>query len=131
MIYFPNHPRANPSGHIYEHTYIAEKSLGHYLPHKAQIHHFDENTLNNKNDNLIICENQAYHRLLHMRHEVLKINGDPNIQKICSKCKQLKLKLAFNKDLTTNRSDGLQTSCRDCSNEYNKIWYKEKCNDKL
>lgn len=41
--------------------------LGYALPRKAQVHHVDENPRNNANTNLVVCEDAAYHKLLHRR----------------------------------------------------------------
>jgi hypothetical protein len=52
---------------VLEHVLIAERVLGRRLKKPEQVHHFDGNGLNNKNKNLIICPNMAYHKLLHKR----------------------------------------------------------------
>ena len=48
--------------HIREHTLRAEKALGHALPKDAEVHHWYGNP-----PTLVICPNEAYHQLLHMR----------------------------------------------------------------
>ncbi len=50
-----------------EHIAIAERALGKSLPALAKVHHVDGSTTRNANSNLVICENQAYHLLLHAR----------------------------------------------------------------
>jgi hypothetical protein len=65
-VYAPNHPSVKGK-YIYEHRLIAEKVLGRYLPDGAEVHHIDGNGLNNENDNLVICQNCEYHKLLHKR----------------------------------------------------------------
>lgn len=97
------------------HRVRAERALGRKLPPKAQVHHAD----GTKGDDsqLVICENAAYHRLLHARMRVLKAGGDPNTQTICSSCRVLKPISEF---LTrTDRRNGakvLRDGCRDCRN---------------
>lgn len=54
----------------------AEKALGRVkgsgLPRGVCVHHFDENNRNHANTNLVICENQKYHQLLHARQQALR-----------------------------------------------------------
>lgn len=62
------HHRAHSgTSKVYEHILKAEKALGKELPEKAQVHHINHNPLNNKNSNLVICQDQSYHFLLHVR----------------------------------------------------------------
>lgn len=70
-----------------EHILIVEAVLGKKLPLFAVVHHFDGNTFNNNNSNLIICENQSYHILLHQRQRALRDSGNANMLK-CSICKK-------------------------------------------
>lgn len=69
------------------HTAIAEMVLGKKLPQKAVVHHIDGDKRNNTNGNLIICENQAYHKLLHRRERALIACGNVNWRK-CNICKE-------------------------------------------
>lgn len=46
---------------------IALKALGKPLPFNACIHHVNGKHWDNRNCNLVICENNAYHMLLHSR----------------------------------------------------------------
>jgi hypothetical protein len=71
----PGHPKAQ-HGYIGEHVDMAEKALGRVLPDGVEVHHVDENKANNVPDNLVICENRAYHGLLHKRARALAACGD-------------------------------------------------------
>ena len=65
----------NQSGYVmiwngkweYEHRLVAEKALGKPLPPDAVIHHVDGDSMNNRPSNLVVCPDQGYHRLLHIR----------------------------------------------------------------
>lgn len=70
-----------------EHLLVAEKALGKRLPRKARVHHVDENRTNNVPGNLVICPNDAYHQLLHMRMRALKECGNADWLK-CQYCKR-------------------------------------------
>ncbi len=50
-----------------EHHVVAERALGHALPAGAVVHHVDEDTTNNAPNNLVICQDDNYHKLLHAR----------------------------------------------------------------
>ena len=86
LVLKPEHPRAFSTGYIYEHILIAEQALGHSLPLKAQVHHVDGVKHRNQN-NLVICEDNAYHHLLHRRTAAFKATGSVHALK-CHVCKQ-------------------------------------------
>lgn len=115
----PLHPRASASGCVPVHILVCEKALGHYLPDGAHVHHVDGNPRNNANTNLVICEDATYHKLLHWRESIVKAGGDPNTQKRCSFCGELKLFAEF--DLRrAHTSTGRQNACRPCMRARNK-----------
>ncbi len=72
------HPRANRDGYVSEHVLIAEKAMGRFLELKHPVHHFDINPANNANRNLVVCEDQAYHKLLHQRQSAMAACGNPD-----------------------------------------------------
>jgi hypothetical protein len=77
----------NKKSYILEHIFIAEKALGKPLPPKAVVHHVDENKTNNFPNNLVICQNNIYHKLLHKRLRALNICGHADWE-ICQFCKK-------------------------------------------
>lgn len=88
-IHIPSHPRANTKGYIYESILIVETVLGKDLPTKAVVHHIDRNSLNNSQNNLVVCENQAYHNRIHKRARSFQATGSPN-NSYCFKCQTWK-----------------------------------------
>lgn len=68
------------------HVVIAERALGHSLPMGAVVHHVNENRLDNRKENLVICPSRAYHNLLHARMRAQEACGNPNWRR-CRRCK--------------------------------------------
>lgn len=69
------------------HILKAEKALGRPLPSGAKVHHADGDIHNNDNSNLVICQDHAYHKLLHVRMVAKAVTGDPRKRK-CKFCKK-------------------------------------------
>lgn len=86
VVNLPDHPRAN-DGYVLEHVLIAEKALGKPLPEGAEVHHINSKGKDNRNINLVICENHAYHHLLHTRQKAFIACGHANWKK-CWICQQ-------------------------------------------
>ena len=74
----PHEHKARRRGLIKEHVLIVEKVLGRPLPTGVVVHHFDGNTSNNDNLNLVACNDQAYHRMLHGRTRAYLACGNAN-----------------------------------------------------
>jgi HNH endonuclease len=110
----PHHPKASSSGCVYEHIIVAERALGRHLPPSAQVHHVDGNPRNNVPSNLVICQDMAYHKLLHYRAKVMRAGGNPNTDKVCCDCRRAKPLDAFNV-MRRNLSSGRQSVCRECA----------------
>lgn len=67
MVMVKGHPRADLHGYVREHIIIAEQALGKHLPKKAVVHHHNGAKDDNRPGNLVICQDQGYHLLLHQR----------------------------------------------------------------
>lgn len=88
MIYAPDHPRAGKrSRSVPEHILIAEHAIGRYLPAAVEVHHFNEIKKDNRNPNLVICEDLQYHRILHQRTRSLAACGEAS-WRVCVYCKE-------------------------------------------
>jgi len=85
-IWKPDHPRASKN-YVMEHILAVEKALGKPLPNKTEVHHINEIRHENYNKNLVLCENVAYHRFLHVRLRALKLCGHA-LWKKCIHCKK-------------------------------------------
>jgi hypothetical protein len=109
----------NRSNVINEHTLIVERILGKRLPKGAQVHHFNENGLDNRHQNLVVCPDMAYHKLLHVRQRVKAAGGNPNTERICSRCNQCLPFASFNRFRT-----GLQRYCRTCQSAAFSDWFR-------
>jgi hypothetical protein len=81
----PEHARASVNGYVLEHLLVAERALGRPVPRKHPVHHFNEAPSDNRPGNLVICQDAAYHQLLHIRARALREAGDPNRLK-CKLC---------------------------------------------
>lgn len=80
--------RININGEYKRHARAkATKALGKSLPRKSIVHHFDGTKNNDKNGNLVLCQDQAYHLLLHIRERAYRDCGNPNFLK-CRICKK-------------------------------------------
>lgn len=75
--------RLNDSGYAtigrdYEHVRIAQGVLGKRLPKGAQVHHVNGIRHDNRNENLVVCQDARYHWMLHRRAASLKATGSPH-----------------------------------------------------
>ena len=80
-----DHYRTDKNGYVFEHILVAEKALGKPLPSKAVIHHINDCRGENINTNLVICQNQGYHRLIHLRRDAYRATGNPRARR-CAGC---------------------------------------------
>lgn len=65
--------------------HLVEKRLKKRLSSKIIVHHADNNPLNDDPSNLVVCENQGYHKLLHLRTDALRVTGSVHARR-CNYC---------------------------------------------
>ena len=61
---------------VQEAVLIVEKVLGRTLPQYAIVHHINEDETDNRNENLVACESQGLHNIIHGRTKALKACGN-------------------------------------------------------
>lgn len=86
-LWAKNHPYNNGQRLMFEHVMLAERAIGKSLPKGAVVHHVNGDRGDNSPENLVVCENQTYHFLLHRRQDALAACGNPNYRQCCF-CKQ-------------------------------------------
>ena len=110
--------------HIGEHVLIAEAVLGKKLPAGAIIHHVDGNKSNNCKNNLVICQDQEYHCLLHSRTNSLSGCGDVN-KRLCSVCKEWVDQDSFYLR-SCNERGTWKSACKNCVRKKAREYQKNK-----
>lgn len=111
VVTCPEHPHA-VDGYMQEHRLIVERALGHILRRSAPVHHWNEIKTDNRRSNLVACQDDAYHKLLHARMRTLRAGGNPHHAKLCQRCATVKPKADFSRQ--RSRQDGLQSTCKAC-----------------
>ena len=94
------------------HRLRAETALGKPLPKGAVVHHADGSK--DAFSPLVVCQDTAYHALLHARMRIVAAGGNPNTDRICYKCRAVKpLEMFY-----ANRGDfmGRSRVCKVCDN---------------
>jgi hypothetical protein len=62
---------------------------------------------------LVICQDAAYHNLLHARMRIVRAGGNPNTDRVCSACRTAKPRTDFSRN-RLKRGGGLCDVCRVC-----------------
>lgn len=68
-----------------EHVHIVEQVLGKPLPKGAVVHHINSIKTDNRKENLLVCPDHVYHRLIHKRESAYDASGKPHWLK-CRHC---------------------------------------------
>lgn len=97
------------------HRTRAAHALGKPLPLKAVVHHADGSR--DEHARLVICQDSSYHNLLHARMRVRAAGGDPNTQRICSRCRCLCSLSQFRGRHDVPRNLSIQSICKSCDNK--------------
>lgn len=100
-----------------EHVLIAEKAMGKELPKGVMVHHVNEDKLDNRSTNLVVCQNVSYHKLLHRRMDAINAGYLPHWRK-CWVCKQY--------DDPDNLYINGQVGHKSCISKHNAKYYKRK-----
>ena len=98
------------------HRLRAATALGKPLPPRAVVHHADGAMRHDAP--LVICEDQAYHLLLHYRMSVVRAGGNPNTQKQCCTCRRILDFAKFGRNRA--KRDGLRKQCQECRRAQNR-----------
>lgn len=125
-LYDPSHSRRKRGEHIIK----AQEAIGKPLPKGAVVHHWNEVRSDNRNENLLICDNQAYHVLIHLRMKAFKACGNPDYRRcrFCDTWDDVSMMWT-----NSNRSESYHRSCRRkadvcaTSRRMNPKFYKPDC----
>ncbi len=107
LVCKPKHPKASSAGSVPEHIIIAEKIIGKPLPEGIVIHHHGNVS---DNSQIVICQSQGYHLLLHIRSKALSACGNARWRK-CTYCKKYD-------NMNNLYINGRNTYHRECRNKY-------------
>lgn len=115
------HPIADADGYVMQHRLVAEKALGRVIEMKHPVHHVNRVRNDNRPANLVICESDAYHKLLHRRNLAFTATGNPLSAK-CKFCKKWDLPIAGN--MHVNSSSSYHRACN--ATYYRKLKHHRK-----
>ncbi|MGO9374045.1 MAG: HNH endonuclease [Syntrophobacteraceae bacterium] len=120
-ILLREHSRAQSNGYVGEHILVAEKVLGKPLPERAQVHHHNGDKTDNYG-NLVICQDDAYHKLIERRTKAYFACGHADWRK-CQFCKRYD-------DPENLKQYGKHSMHSECCNKYQREYYFRKRTEK-
>lgn len=97
----PEHPRASNGPYVLQHLLVAERALGRPIMPPHEVHHVNGQGTDNRPENLVICEDAAYHKLLHRRQAAWKATGNANARR-CILCKEWEFDLTLGTENSRN-----------------------------
>jgi hypothetical protein len=100
----------------FEHDLVVERALGHALRPPALVHHVNRDRTDNRNANLVLCPDDAYHLELHRKLRVLRAGGNPWTDRVCSECGPRKADLFpwQRRKITAYNPNGYGSTCMAC-----------------
>lgn len=128
LLFRKDHPHAVGRGYVLEHRLVAESALGRPLPSKAVVHHHDEIRDRNVPGNLVLCEDENYHKLLHMRMRALTACGNANAYR-CTHCKGYDRQNEIT--IIARKSGEIISYHRDCNTAAGRRWRQLKRQERV
>ncbi len=105
-------------GTVYIHRQILERALGKPLPKGAVVHHVNEDRADNRPQNLVLCPDQKYHKLLHKRMRARDACGRADWRR-CWRCKE------FDEPANLRRPE-INPIHPECYREYMREWHRNR-----